>query len=398
LEADGIAADRNSSRVIRQMLQRLFVGPWSSTILDQGGGTIPFVGPTNALRYTPVYRAVTLIANDVARIEVEVSNSGADSLLRSPSPYMSAFELRRAMTMQVLLYGNAFAAINRTRGGELLELILLEADSVSLDLTGPRPVYRTRAYGDLTPEQVFHLRAPSTTGLWGDSPVSLCRTSLQLMAAQEDMALKAYSNAGNPKIALVHPGPLSLEARQRIMADYEAKHAGTSNTGKPLVLAEGMRIERISSTLDDAGLQAARQYSVGDVSRIYGVPSSYLSENVGPSYGTLEWLSRMYVDACLTQWLTCWRAEIIAKLATPFDSVVFDTDDLVRPGMAETMAALRTAVEAGFMTRNEAREELDMAPLPGLNEPIIAMNMGTGGGQTNIGTDTSENAGSPNDF
>ncbi len=384
--------------MIRSLIQRLFVGPWSSTILTEGGGSIPYVSASNALRYTPVYRAVTLIANDIARIEMEVTASGADSLLRSPSPYMSAFEMRRAMTMQVLLYGNAFAAINRTRGGELLELILLEPDSVSLDLTGPRPIYRTRLYGDLAQEQIFHLRAPNTTGLWGDSPINLCRTSLQLMAAQEEMALKAYSNAGNPKIALVHPGPLSLEARQRITADYEAKHAGTQNTGKPLVLAEGMRVERISSTLDDAGLQAARQYSVGDVSRIYGVPSSYLSENVGPSYGTLEWLSRMYVDACLQQWMQVWKAEIITKLATPFDSVIFDTDDIVRPGMAETMAALRTAVEAGFLTRNEAREELDLEPLPGLDAPIVALNMGTGGGQTNLGTDTSEDAGSPNDF
>ena len=384
--------------MIRSLIQRLFVGPWSSTILTEGGGSIPYVSASNALRYTPVYRAVTLIANDIARIEMEVTASGADSLLRSPSPYMSAFEMRRAMTMQVLLYGNAFAAINRTRGGELLELILLETDSVSLDLTGPRPIYRTRLYGDLAQEQIFHLRAPNTTGLWGDSPINLCRTSLQLMAAQEEMALNAYSNAGNPKIALVHPGPLSLEARQRITADYEAKHAGTQNTGRPLVLAEGMRVERISSTLDDAVLQAARQYSVGDVSRIYGVPSSYLSENVGPSYGTLEWLSRMYVDACLQQWMQVWKAEIITKLATPFDSVIFDTDDIVRPGMAETMAALRTAVEAGFMTRNEAREELDLEPLPGLDAPIVALNMGTGGGQTNLGDDTSEEAGTPNDF
>jgi len=381
------------------MLQRLFVGPWSSTILTESSGPIPFVGASNALRYTPVYRAVTLIANDVARIELEISASGADSLMRSPSRYMSAFEFRRSMTMQLLLWGNAFAAINKTRGGELLELILLDPDSVSLDLTSrPDPFYRTRQYGDLALDQVFHLRAPSVNGLWGESPINLCRTSLQLLAAQEDMALKAYSNAGNPKIALIHPGPLSLEARQRVMADYEAKHSGTANVGKPLVLAEGMRIERISSTLDDAGLQAARQYSVGDVSRIYGVPSSYLSENVGPSYGTLEWLSRMYVDACLSQWLNVWRSEITAKLATPFDSVVWDTDEMVRPGMAETMAALRTAVEAGVMTRNEAREELDLEPLPGLDVPTMALNMGTGGGTTNIGTDTSQDAGTPNDF
>lgn len=384
--------------MLRDFLRRLFVAPYSATILQESSGAIPFVGPSNALKYTPVYRAVTLIAGDIARIECDISAPGADSLLKSPSRFMSAFEFRRAMTMQVLLYGNAFAAINKTRGGELLELIMLEADSVSLDLNGPEPIYKTRLYGDLTMDQVFHLKAPNTNGMWGESPVSLCRTSLQLMAAQEDMALKAFSNAGNPKIALVHPGPLSLEARQRIMADYEAKHAGTSNTGKPLVLAEGMRIERISSTLDDAGLQAARQYSVGDVARIYGVPSSYLSETAGPSYGTLEWLSRMYVDACLMPWLQCWRAEILAKLAGTGETVAFDTDDLVRPGMAETMAALRTAVEAGVMTRNEAREELDLAPLPGLDTPTLALNVGAGGGSTNIGNDTSESAGTPNDF
>lgn len=383
--------------MIRSLIQRMFVGPWSSTLLQTGDGApIPFVSASTALRYTPVYRAVTLIAGDIARVPVEISATGAASLFASPSRYMSAFEFRRSMTMQLLLYGNAFAAINRTRAGELLELILLEPDSVSLDVNGPEPVYKTRAYGDLSPDQVFHLRAPSVTGLWGESPVALCRTSLQLLAAQEQMALKNYENAGNPKIAIVHPLKLSAEAMQKIESDYMKRHAGSANAGRPLVLMEGMKIERISSTIDDTGLDAARKYSVGDVSRIYGVPASYLSENVGSSYGSMEWLSRMYVDACLTQWIACWSSEISTKLATPFDSVVWDMDELIRPGMAETMAAFRTAVEAGFMTRNEAREELDMEPLPGLDAPIIALNMGTGGGQTNIGNDTS--AGSANDF
>jgi len=376
----------------------MFVGPWSSTYVSGAPTALPYIGPLTALRYTPVYRAVTLIAGDIARIELEVSNGGADSLLRSPSPYMSSFELRRTLTMQVLLYGNAFAAINRTRGGELLELIPLEPESVSLDTSGARPVYRTSAYGEVQMADMFHLRAPGLTGLWGESPVALCRTSLQLLAAQEQMALKSFENAGNPKIAIVHPGKLSAEAMQKIERDYMDRHAGSVNAGRPLVMMEGAKVERISSTMDDTGLEAARRYSVGDVSRIYGVPASYLSENVGTSYGSMEWLSRMYADACLAPWLAAWASEITAKLATPFDSVVWDTDDLVRPGMAEHMAALRTGVEAGIITRNEAREELDLEPLPGLDEPIVALNMGTGGGQTNLGDDTSAQEGTPNDF
>ena len=227
----------------------------------------------------------------------------------------------------------------------------------------------------------------------------MCRTSVQLMAAQEQFALKAYSNAGNPKLALIHPGPLSVEARQRIAKDYEDRHSGTANAGRPVVLAEGMRVERVSSTLDDAGLQSARQYSVDDVSRIYGVPSLYLGNAAsGNANGSLEWTGRQYVDGCLRAWLEVWSSEIRTKLATAFDTVLFDTDALQRPGMAETMAALRTAVEAGVMTRNEARELLDLEPLAGLDEPTLALNVGAGGGTTNIGDDTSQTAGTPNDF
>lgn len=384
--------------MIRDLLQRLFVGPYSATMLPSESMSIPFVGSSNALRFTPVYRAVTLIANDCARTECDISNGSADSLFRSPSRFMPAFEFRRAMTMQVLLYGNAFAAINKTLGGELLELIMLEPDSVSLDVKGTDPVYKTRQYGDLSAEQVFHLKAPSLNGLWGDSPVNLCRTSIQILAAQEQMALQGYMNAGNPKIALVHPTKLSAEAMQKIEGDYMKRHAGSSNAGRPLVLMEGMKIERISSTIDDTGLDAAREYSIGDVARIFGIPMQMLTGMSGNAYGVLELTGRHYVDSCLSQWLEAWGSEIKAKLATPFDSVTWDTDELTRPGMAETMAAMRTAVESGIMTRNEAREELDLEPLPGLDEPIMAKNLGMGGGQTNLGTDTSQDAGTPNDF
>lgn len=376
------------------MMRRIFAGPW--TTIAGGEEPIPTVTPLTALRYTPVYRACTLIANDAARIDLEISERGADSLMANPSRYMSSFEFRRAMTMQALLFGNAFAAINRSVGGELLELIMLDYGSVSLDLSTGSPVYRTSAYGMLSPDQVFHLRAPGLTGLWGDSPVGLCKTSIQVLAAQEQMALRAYTNAGNPKIAIISNAKLTEEQQQKVENYYAKRHGGSDNAGRPLVLGDGVKVERISSTIDDTGLESARKYSIGDVSRIYGVPSSYLSEDVGASYGTMEWLSRMYVDSGLCGWLEMWRSEVLHKLCAPGATMSFDTDELVRPGVAETMAALRTAVEAGFLTRNEAREELDLEPLPGLDEPIVAKNMGTGGGTTNLGTDTS--AGTANDF
>jgi len=384
--------------MLRSLLQR-WLGHWGThgvilpTSFDVAG--MPTITPGTALAYTPVYRAASLIANDVARVPLDVSERTANALLQQPNRWQNGFEFRRSLTMQALLYGNAFAVINRTLGGELLELLPLDIETVSLDLTKPEPVYKTRLYGDVPMSSMLHLRAVGLDGLWGESPVRLCRTSLQILAAQENSQLEVMKNAGNPKLAFVHPGPLSEGARQSISEKFLQHHAGAENAGKPLVLAEGMRVERISSTLDDAGIAAARRYSVEDVSRIYGVPTSYLSEHSANAYGSMEWLSRMYVDACLQHWFSTWSAEIVAKLA-PFGSATFDSDMISRPSLAEQMAALRTGVESGVITRNEAREYLNLAPLDGLDEPIIAKNMGTGGGQTNIGADTS--AGSVDDF
>jgi HK97 family phage portal protein len=384
--------------MLRSLLHR-WLGHWGThgvilpTSFDVAG--MPTITPGTALAYTPVYRAASLIANDVARVPLDVSERTANALLQQPNRWQNGFEFRRALTMQALLYGNAFAVINRTLGGELLELLPLDIESVSLDLTKPEPVYKTRLYGDVPMSSMLHLRAVGLDGLWGESPVRLCRTSLQILAAQENSQLEVMKNAGNPKLAFVHPGPLSEGARQSISEKFLQHHAGAENAGKPLVLAEGMRVERISSTLDDAGIAAARRYSVEDVSRIYGVPTSYLSEHSANAYGSMEWLSRMYVDACLQHWFSTWAAEIVAKLA-PFGSATFDSDMISRPSLAEQMAALRTGVESGVITRNEAREYLNLAPLDGLDDPILAKNMGTGGGQTNIGADTS--AGSVDDF
>jgi HK97 family phage portal protein len=386
--------------MLRELFRRMFVGHWPThgVLQMDTAANIPLVTAANSIMYTPVWRAVNLIANDLARIDVDVSDATSDALLRSPNRYMSGFEFRRTLTLHCALYGNAFAVINRTQGGELLEMMPLDPDSVSLDVTGAEPVYRTSMFGNLALEQVFHLRTAGWNGLWGEAPTRVCRNALTIMAAQEQSQLKAMENAGQPKLALVHPGALNDKQRQMVAEQYLKQHSGSVNAGRPLVLGDNMRVERISSTFDNDGIDAARRYSVQDVSRVFGVPVSYLSEHSQSTYGSMEWLGRMYVDHCMRHWSSIWTSEIRMKLASQYTEVVWDFDALQRPSLAEQMSALRTGVEAGFLTRNEARARLDLEPLAGLDEPIVAKNMGTGGGTTNIGTDTSAEAGTPNDF
>jgi len=354
--------------------------------LYAGGEPIPFVAPYSALQNTPVYRATTLISNDIGRTIAEFDDPNLQRLYDRPNRFQSGYDFRRSLTLQALLYGNSFALINRRRDGSVYELVPLPIGDIILDVSGNEPIYKSSTYGDISTNDILHIKASLLEGLWSPSPIQLCRVALTIGFGTEQQYLKGLESAGDPKLAFIHPNQLNAAARQAIINDYVKNHAGARNAGKPLILAENMRIEKIQSSANGTEVEAARKYSIQDVSRIFGVPTSYLSETSGSVYGSMEWLSRMYHDACLSNWFNTWGSEYELKLN---ERPTFDTDTLIRPSLAETFAALRTGIEAGIITRNEARSYLDFEEVEGGDDFLQALNMGTGGGATNLGTDTS---------
>lgn len=356
------------------------------------------VTEAGALRVAAAYRAVSLIAGDIGRLGARAEGGpGAELLNGDPSLYHTQFEFRRAMLTNALLYGNSFAYI-RKLGGMVTELQLLLPDSVTLDTTGGTVRYRHSTMGLLEMDEVFHLRALNTDGIWGRSPIRTAKDTFSMGINLSRTGNAVFANAGVPKIALVHPGPLSAEAQQRIAQSYVDRHAGSENAGRPLVLAEGMKVETIGGSLEDSVYVAAQQFTVEEIARIFGVPTPYLFSGGAPTGAGMEALLRMYVDGTLSHWCEQYGQEFRRKVMGGSGRVVWDLDAAVRPTLAETMAALRTGVEASIITRNEARAKLDLEPVSDGDEFIVAKNMGTGGGTTNAGEDTSQTAGAVDDF
>ncbi len=332
-----------------------------------------------------VYRAVTMISNDLGRLPVTVMTKGStgmqpvnsqvnDVLGMDPNRYMGSMEFRRTMTAQCLRYGNAFAQVVRNGRGDLLELIPLLPHELSMVVDGPGITYRHSELGTLQPEDVLHLRAPGSDGLWGLSPIRQAREALGLMKAMERTGGRLYANAGVPKLAFVHPGNLSPAAVQSIADSYQEKHAGAQNAGKPLVLGEGMKIERINQSLEDQMWQQAREFSIQEVSRLFGVPVVYLSDHSRATFASIVELTRTYWDGCLAHWSSVWAEEVRRKLLSPGEFLSWDTRDLLKGSFADQVSSLRSAVEVGLLTQNEARERLGLNPVEGGDEVLRPAN------------------------
>jgi len=354
------------------------------------------VPPREADRNTAVWRAINLIANDMAKIPVRVvrdlsdgteepADSDLDSLLRrSPNVEQSAFEFRRMMTSTCCLYGNAFALIQANQRKELLQLIPIDPTQISItvDQATATYVYTHAEIGDLPPSEVIHLRFGPTdsSGILSHSPINRGREALGLAVAQERAGAAAYRNSATPRMQIRHPGSLSDAASARLREQFQRAHAGPDAAGRAILLEEGMTADVLAPLgLESQQWIEARQFSISEVERLYGVPAPLLSNHAASTYSNISELLRAYTDTVLSHWSRIWSSELEFKLLGPDERVDFDLSHVQRGSFATEVSSLNTAVTAGIMTPNEARRRLGLEPLQGmgLDEPRIRLDTTT---------------------
>jgi hypothetical protein len=69
-----------------------------------------------------------------------------------------------------------------------------------------------------------------------------------------------------------------------------------------------------------------------------------------------------------------WSDEVRRKLLSPGQRLVWDTRDLLKGSFADQVGALRSAVEVGLLSQNEARERLGLNAVEGGDELLRPAN------------------------
>ena len=360
--------------------------------------TLPYSGervsPSTCDQNTAVGRAIQLISNDLAKVprtlmrrtaggaEPDTSSALWRLFDTSPNVEQSGFEFWRYMTSIYCRYGNAFALISKNGRGDVLQLIPMDPQSISIEIDQKSGTfyYNHAELGLLEPEEVFHLRfsgLTDETGVLGLSPVMRGKEALGLAKAQEKAGGSVYKNAASPRMALRHPGTLSDKAGARLAEQFSKAHAGPESAGKAILLEEGMDAQILQPLqLESAQWIDARRFSIGEVSRIFGVPAPYLSDNTNSTYSNVTQLAKLYTDGCLSHHAGIWQAEIQFKLLSPDQYLDIDLSYVQRGSFTDEIAALNQAVTSGIMTPNECRHRLGLNPLEGLDAPRLRLDTG----------------------
>ncbi len=351
-----------------------------------------------ALSVASVLSAFTILMEDTASLPLITyhrlkrgkerdTNSPYYVLLHDmPNPEHTSIVYREYIMGHLLGWGNHYSQKIWDRRGVLRELWPLRPDRMRVIRKNGQRVYNyIQADGKprtFRQEEIWHIPAFGFDGLIGYSRITLARHAIGLSIAAEKFGSKFFNNGATPGIMYKHPGELSDKAYDHLNKSLEER-AGAENAHKPIILEEGMSIEKLGIPPDDAQFIETRRFQLGEIGRMFRVPPHMLGDvERSTSWGTgIEQQELGYLSHTLRPWLK--RVEQAAWKDLLLESERRDTviehlvEDFLRTDIGARMNAYVQAITNGIMTRNEARERENLNPMEGLDRMLIPLNMTT---------------------
>lgn len=344
------------------------------------------VTPDSAMRVAAVYACVRIISGAVAtlplhikrRVDARTREDASDApiwqlLRRRPNRWQTPSQFRRMLQAHLLLRGNAYAMIVRSRG-TVQALIPLHPDRVEVvqDKDLALSFLYTRPDGRrlrLAQDEVLHLVGLTLDGVRGVSPIAYARETIGLALAMEDHGATTFRNGARVSGVLRHPQKLGPEAVANLKAGLEAFRAGGDQEGKHLILEEGMDYARIAMTAEDAQWIESRKFSRTDIAMFFGVPPHMIGDTEkSTSWGTgIEQQSIGFVAYTLEDHLTMWEEAIDRDLIGADDLLYarFNRAALVKGDIRARWEAYVKGLQWGVWSPNEIRALEDQNPRDG---------------------------------
>ncbi len=363
------------------------------------------VNRETALTFSPWWRGITLLSNDVGKLPLYVyrrKGQGRERatdhpafrlLRRKPNPYQTASDFKRQLTGHAISGGNGYAYVVRDGAGRPLELLPLDPDKVTPVRADGVLWYVLEISNEetrkLPAEDVIHVKGFGYDGLVGYSVVDKAREDLGLGLGQRKFSAIYFKNSARPSVVLQTPQKMQDKSKASLREGWERMHAGVENAHRTAVLDCGLEAKVISFSAEDSQLLQSRQFSGRDVANFLMLPPHKVGDPSRTAYASLEQENLAYLMESLDPWLVAWEDECHDKLLTEEekatdDAVVeFHRQELLRADRA-AMAAYNTARLGGapWGTINEARADdgLDPDGDPESDKIPKPLNIAPGGG------------------
>lgn len=340
-----------------------------------------------ALNLSTVFACVNIISNSIAKLPIKVGdfrNNDRNIVPNHPvvklfskqdnGNLMSGFDIIKYLVASMILRGNGYAYISRSKDGSPTYLRFLESSDVTVlyDKIKDEVWYQCPLIngGKRIPyENMIHLKMWSYNGVEGVSVLGLMKRSLNIAHSTENTANQYFEKGCAVNGILIPSMPIQQQQVEQIKTGW------SNNTASIQVLNAPFTWQGIGISSEDAEMLSSRKFEVPELCRWFLVPAVLVSGEGGQTYASLEMLQQAFLQNCLSAYISNIEAEFNRKFLKPSENglqVYFETNELLRTTKKDSAEYYSKLVAGGILTVNEVRNELGYAAKEGGDDLVIA--------------------------
>jgi HK97 family phage portal protein len=347
-----------------------------------------------AIHLSAVWACVRLLSESVSTLPLKIYERQDDGsrklamdhpaykvLCRRPNLEMTPSRFMLMVVASICLRGNAFIE-KKMIGDRLVSLVPLlpqnmvvkRMDSGSLEYT----YTEVETQRVIPAKYIMHIRGFGLDGVCGMMPMQAGRDVIGAAMAVEESAAKIFENGLQSSGFLSADGALNEEQRSRLR-DYMQKFTGSRNAGKIMVLEGGMKYQNVTMNPEAAQMLESRAFGIEEICRWFRVPPFM----VGHADKQSSWASS--VEGMNLQFLTNTLRPLLVNIEQEISRCLLDGDEdlfaefsvegLLRADSAGRSAYYTTALQNGWMSRNDVRRLENMPPIKGGEIYTVQLNL-----------------------
>jgi len=352
---------------------------------------------------------VNFLANSIAQLPLKVyvrdgenerkrdRESVASRLLWRPNADQTEFEFIRALMIEYFVIGSAYVWVLPDADSESgYQLRLLPTEwIIKSDGNGYAPdTIRVCARNggtafDVPKEEFVQFKTYSVGNPSGYlSPVSALRQTLTEQVEASRFRRQLWKSSGRLNAQIIRPkdvAPWTDEQRKKFATAFRESWSGNgSKSGSIPIMEDGMEIKPFQTSFKESEWSNSVKLTRESVSAAYGVNPSLIWHSDTQTYASSKDNARALYSECLGPVLQMLQQRINSFLIPKVDDnpnlyVEFDLTEKLKGSFEERASILQTSVGAPWLTRNEARTDMNLPRIEGGDELITPLNVATNG-------------------
>ena len=291
---------------------------------------------------------------------------------------LTSFNLKRNLIKDLILYGNAYAKINREKDGKISLVYLpnsivtpkkdntgyfFQVQSYSTDVMGEQVPSEIVDYGDM----LVFIKNADYNSITGTGILDYASDILEVSIQETSYMSNLFKNGLSAKAVLSSKTPFKKEIKEQLKSDLKEFYSGASNAGKMMVLEGDINVLPLSLTPADIKLIDNKNFTISEIARFLNIQKHMLNLDRGQgTYSNITQERLMLLQNTLMPYTVILEEGINQKLLTEEEIAqgnyyfAFNTSEMLKLTPEDQATYMINLYKENIVTIEEVRATLNL--------------------------------------